>query len=306
MFNVVHQKQPKTAAVSEDGVTIGPEFVAFSSIQKVLVNVPKKDKFIVKLVLKDKDYSLSFPTLTLRQEFNLSLQKHIANPPDNRQKVLAADPALRQLHADLVINGSLLSEDEFWVGREGLLEIYSPAEPPVLLKPTDKVTLTPEIIHSIFTLYPSVLKAYQDLVPTTLKETEFWSRYFSSKYLNPSSTLLDSYFDEEFKVKLQPEFRPDATMRPGSVAQAIPLVRKYNVTSQMSLAQAHKKTKLADASTTPKNLVISNANFYQPVAQDAEMVLYSNTGGCACSDFTSRFQNVTLDFRVPLMQAFKL
>jgi hypothetical protein len=47
-----------------------------------------------------------------------------------------------------------------------------------------KVVITPEIACNIFRLYPAVKQAYNDNVPVSMSESEFWTKYFLSEYYN--------------------------------------------------------------------------------------------------------------------------
>lgn len=95
-----------------------------------------------------------------------------------RRKVLLDDPALAALHKELVI-GALISESEFWDGREGLVAAAAADErqksgksgemvdPRPETAPNGEITvrITPTLVREIFEEYPSVLRAYGDNVP---------------------------------------------------------------------------------------------------------------------------------------------
>lgn len=86
-----------------------------------------------------------------------------------RQNLLAQNAQLRRLHRDLVISEKLLSEEEFWSIRGGLLEEQAERDKQQTglsseiihdIRPSSgdgqdlKYTLTPEIIQSIFLHHP--------------------------------------------------------------------------------------------------------------------------------------------------------
>ncbi|KAF9469932.1 hypothetical protein BDZ94DRAFT_1243580 [Collybia nuda] len=114
-----------------------------------------------------------------------------------RKKVLISHPDLGSLHRDLVMSG-LITEAEFWDGREHLLLAQAASEgqrkgkPGQLVDPRPetveggeiKIRITPQLVHDIFDEYPVVAKAYSDNVPSKLTEESFWKRYFQSKLFN--------------------------------------------------------------------------------------------------------------------------
>lgn len=96
-----------------------------------------------------------------------------------RRKVLVEDQALAALHAELV-RSAMISEEEFWEGREGLIEATAADErqksgrsgemvdprPETAANGEVTVRITPTLVREIFEEYPSVLRAYGDNVPT--------------------------------------------------------------------------------------------------------------------------------------------
>jgi transcription initiation factor TFIIH subunit 1 len=96
-----------------------------------------------------------------------------------RKLVLTNNPALVQLHRNLVMSGDI-SEAEFWEGREDLLkaaevddeqkrgrsgEMVDP-RPETSESGEVTVKITPALIREIFEEYPAVLQAYHDNVPS--------------------------------------------------------------------------------------------------------------------------------------------
>ncbi|OWT41200.1 transcription initiation factor TFIIH subunit 1 [Cryptococcus neoformans Bt1] len=128
-----------------------------------------------------------------------------------RQRVLEKNDALRMLHRDLVL-GRQITEEEFWEGREALIQAeemayaQKPGRPSRLLddrfdldagrrgkttggtgvgiKQADNgpviLKLSKELTREIFEEFPVVQDAYAKYVPG-INETEFWSRYFTSQ-----------------------------------------------------------------------------------------------------------------------------
>ena len=101
-----------------------------------------------------------------------------AYEPALRIRLLRKTPELRQLHADLVLKG-VITEDEFWQGREQLLaaqqmdEGQKQGRSAQIVDPRPetgdggevKITVTPQLIADIFMQYPIVQRAYSEHVP---------------------------------------------------------------------------------------------------------------------------------------------
>ncbi|ORY05645.1 hypothetical protein K493DRAFT_310897 [Basidiobolus meristosporus CBS 931.73] len=131
-------------------------------------------------------------------------------------------------------------------------------------------TLTPEIIHGIFLQYPAVKRAYDDTVPDQLSEEDFWRRYFASKLFHRvrrsrstadhQDDIFDKYLEEDEiaiansskRIRTDdlptvlnldatsedhPETgnKPNFTMIPGSSAQPLSLIRRFNLFSEQIL-----------------------------------------------------------------------
>lgn len=113
---------------------------------------------------------------------------------EQKLKLLEADSHLRNQYRELVTDGKLISDADFWSTRQHLLserEIIDASAkrgmvPSMvdkkLLSHGNKVTLTTELIQRIFLLYPTVEIVYQAKVPLEMTEQEFWSMYFQSEY----------------------------------------------------------------------------------------------------------------------------
>jgi hypothetical protein len=141
--------------------------------------------------LKERDRLIQIIKNTPKIEVTTSIQA--------RQALLKAHPEWKKIHKELVI-GKIISEEEFWsVRKEELFEQIFKNEQKkgtsskliADIRPTDgksssdiKFTLNSDIIHSIFTQYPGVHRAFQDHVPLKMTEKEFWTQYFSSKYFH--------------------------------------------------------------------------------------------------------------------------
>ncbi|GMF22289.1 unnamed protein product [Phytophthora lilii] len=124
----------------------------------------------------------------------------LCNPTEIKQRaaLLAANPALKRQHTEMV-NDGLISEEDFWASRRHLIageasKRQKTGKTSAIL--TDlaadndtggnviKYNLNAEVIHQIFIQYPAVYRAYQGQVPDKMTETEFWGAFFKSKYFH--------------------------------------------------------------------------------------------------------------------------
>ncbi|CDS02639.1 hypothetical protein LRAMOSA00044 [Lichtheimia ramosa] len=201
-----------------------------------------------------------------------------------RKQLLSTSRELHTLHMELVVQGKTVTEEEFWaspyvkrirqklkkdtVSREGRQKGRSSKM--VELMPGQqegsdvKYTLTSQIIHNIFTEFPSVKRAYDTNVPDKVSEKDFWKRFLASEFFHRSRTgarsqmaTYDDIFDrclqeEDDENSKAPELSsldkirraidltatqedhidsgnaPDFTMRPGGNTQVLPLIRRFN------------------------------------------------------------------------------
>jgi len=157
-----------------------------------------------------------------------------------RGLLLAKNKDLLQLHRNLVMTG-MVTEDEFWATRRHLLEsqqmLLQQKRPPTTssilgldIKPQSdiqgdlKFVLTPALIQSIFEQNPTIKRAYQEKVPSSVDEKTFWMQYFTSKFFkegltssagavsekaSPTGNILDEYYmesqlDAEGSLALKP------------------------------------------------------------------------------------------------------
>ncbi|EIW82730.1 hypothetical protein CONPUDRAFT_163808 [Coniophora puteana RWD-64-598 SS2] len=203
-----------------------------------------------------------------------------------RKRVLLANTELASLHRELVMTGQI-TEAEFWEGREHLLLAESSStsqkrgRPGTLVDPRPqaieggevKIIITPQLVTDIFEEFPVVQKAYAEVVPKKLNETEFWRRYFQSKLFHAHRASIrssatqhvvkeDPIFDK-YLEKDDDEIEPrrardeihdlyinlgatnedheetgntkDFTMQAGRQRGALPLIRKFNEHSERLL-----------------------------------------------------------------------
>lgn len=105
-----------------------------------------------------------------------------------KQSLLEADVNLKRQYTELVVEQKIMTDDEFWQSKINLdtnITTLKRGRLVSILSDIDKcktIKMTPEIISSIFEMYPAVKRAYDDKVPTEYTEVEFWDRYFTSEY----------------------------------------------------------------------------------------------------------------------------
>jgi transcription initiation factor TFIIH subunit 1 len=105
-----------------------------------------------------------------------------------REALLDADIGLKKQYTELVVEKKIMTDDEFWRSKlnfDAGISNLKRGRVVSILSDIDKckaITMTPEVIASIFEMYPAVRRAYEDKVPTEYSEKEFWDRYFTSEY----------------------------------------------------------------------------------------------------------------------------
>lgn len=124
-------------------------------------------------------------------------------PKDRERKamLLAKNPHLLQLYKDLVETKIVLADD-FW--SQFVDDTSDTAE--VQMEQQDcgvsanflsgiplngkqvKGTVTAETLYAILKTYPKVAKRHEELVPTKMSETDFWNKFFQSRYFNRDRT----------------------------------------------------------------------------------------------------------------------
>ena len=282
--------------------TINLLVLPFELIQAQFVNVLKPNgKIILKLQLKDSTVSFTFSKPDDRESVKnwiaqrlvqdkvdkLELKDSMSIDLQTRQQLLSKDLNLCQNHKNWV-NKGFIKENEFWetlkekLKEQEWLNSQNKGPSSLLLselKPSGsgessndlKYTLNPEIIHSIFTTYPAVLKAYQENVPLKMTEKEFWIKYFSSQYYyrkkmgstsntKISGDIFDMYAEiDDEDLLISPKNliytpsnnlldlastnqdheetgnRLDFTMRHGKIKESLGLIRRFNRHSDMVL-----------------------------------------------------------------------
>lgn len=121
-------------------------------------------------------------------------------PKDREKKalLLSKNPSLLQLYKDLV-ETKLISADDFWtqfVDDRAVNDTYVQTEAQDVGVSADfmsgiplngkqiKGTVNVETLWAILKTYPKVARKHQELVPTKMTETEFWNKFFQSRYFN--------------------------------------------------------------------------------------------------------------------------
>lgn len=138
------------------------------------------------------DSSIPQPTITT-STISLSDESLLKNR-DLQQKLLNEDRVLRNIFTQSIINFKL-SPLVFWSSRLNLLRTFAltinqrrgPYNVLSTIKPVAtsdnkvNVNVTRDNINEMFSTYPIIKKAFDELVPKKFQEGEFWSRFFNSK-----------------------------------------------------------------------------------------------------------------------------
>lgn len=125
-------------------------------------------------------------------------------PKDREKKalLLSKNPHLLQLYKDLV-ETKVVSADEFWsqfVDDQSEVPIEVQSEQQEVGVSADflsgiplngkqiKGNISVETLWAILKTYPKVAKKHQEMVPTKMSETEFWNKFFQSRYFSRDRT----------------------------------------------------------------------------------------------------------------------
>ncbi|KZV74443.1 hypothetical protein PENSPDRAFT_732338 [Peniophora sp. CONT] len=205
-----------------------------------------------------------------------------------RKKVMIKHPELGSLHKELVMSGQI-TETEFWEGREHLLiaqaaeDAQKKGRPGALVDPRPtlqngdmKFVISPQLVGDLFEEFPVLKIAFDENVPSKLKEGEFWERYFQSKlhnmhrasirstvaqHINTKDEIFDKYLeapddgleprkpmDEDYEMLVdltathedheETGNEKDVTMQAGKQKGALPLIRRFNEHSERLLKTA--------------------------------------------------------------------
>eukprot|EP01112_Ceratiomyxa_fruticulosa_P002564 TRINITY_DN1268_c0_g2_i4.p1 TRINITY_DN1268_c0_g2~~TRINITY_DN1268_c0_g2_i4.p1 ORF type:complete len:603 (+),score=102.14 TRINITY_DN1268_c0_g2_i4:1467-3275(+) len=193
-----------------------------------------------------------------------------------RATLLGTDKEVKSLYDNLV-KTKIISEADFWESRKSLLATESLKSnrqatgiPTALpdLRPISETgdsisfQLKPTDIHNIFVEFPAVEKAFHDLVPLKMKESEFWKKYIQAKYFQQEKAMFTKYEDQEREkenqkrkledldpsVDISSEYqasdgyglRVDEALKPSKLNKSLSLIRKFNRHAALVLGTTHK------------------------------------------------------------------
>lgn len=194
----------------------------------------------------------------------------LCNPTEIKQRaaLLAANPALKRQHTEMV-NDGLISEEDFWASHRHLIageasKRQKTAKTSAIL--TDlaadndtggnvvKYNLNAEVIHQIFIQYPAVYMAYQGQVPDKMTETEFWGAFFKSKYFHRDRKTGHEDMFTKYEEKEKQEAKSASTIPRGVVDPLIDLT-----TTEEDAAVYHTKRRV-DEKENPDSITITKFN----------------------------------------------
>ncbi|KAJ3325993.1 RNA polymerase II transcription factor B subunit 1 [Boothiomyces sp. JEL0866] len=279
-------------------------WIPLAKIQKQQVN---KKKYILQLDVGEL-IRFNFETEAQMNEVVELLKDKLAVKLDktqieSRKSVLKSDNNFEFLHKELgslfliIVISGILTEQEFWQNKKGLLaqKEYQISQKKgttsILLadvKPMDaegsdlKVVVDADIIHSIFTEYPGIEKAFKENVPDKMKEDEFWkgsvnlTQYFKKK--NEKHEIFAKYQDVDQELIYEAQNKlldlvsttedhletgnsPDITMKPGKIKESRSLIRKFNRHSDLIVNKRQK----ADITIEYEDLIEPKPAVYKPL-----------------------------------------
>jgi hypothetical protein len=149
------------------------------------------------------DFSNIEPSTFHHQPSQQSAQPISDEEKRARESLLQKDRVLESQYKKLVLENHLLSDEDFWVGKESRLEeeklqfkLKQGLKPESLVDPQQQLaskrsatsqeiemTMTKEMMQRVFLEHPEVLQKYKDNVPQNLSEKEFWTAYMHCKYV---------------------------------------------------------------------------------------------------------------------------
>ncbi|KAG6609352.1 putative general transcription factor IIH subunit [Phytophthora cinnamomi] len=194
----------------------------------------------------------------------------LCNPTEIKQRaaLLAANPALKRQHTEMV-NDGLISEEDFWASRRHLIageasKRQKTGKTSAIL--TDlaadndaggnvvKYNLNAEVIHQIFIQYPAVYRAYQGQVPDKMTETEFWGAFFKSKYFHRDRKAGHEDMFTKYEEKEKEESK-GVTIDPRGIVD--PLI---DLTSTEEDAAVHHAKRQTTEKENPSSITIAKFN----------------------------------------------
>jgi transcription initiation factor TFIIH subunit 1 len=132
--------------------------------------------------------------------------KDLKISPEEKQQleVLASNPELRQLYEALV-KKDVITNEEFWSQHKDMLPTMEKQQTGLknsfILKnfyKDDTVHITATAMKQIFVQYPGVKAKYEQFVPHSVSETEFWTRFAKAFYLNQTRKSHEGRPDDIF------------------------------------------------------------------------------------------------------------
>jgi hypothetical protein len=181
-----------------------------------------------------------------------------------RSELFRKDPQLRKLHEDLV-QGGLLGEEDFWIGKEDRLEqeklllrqkqglspeaLIDPSlDSSVRVGPAQEVVLdmTTEMMERVFREHPEVRRKYDENVPHRMSENQFWTAYLHCKYVLGTRRSVDR---QQIKRQQAPYGRGELEKRKREAAEIFGDINEYRLKFREDLESSFsKRLRSVDAS----------------------------------------------------------
>lgn len=293
----------------------------YSDIKTQKISPEGKAKIQLQIVLHNGDTttfqfaSLEDRTL-VKDALLIILPQFKGKMPKDREKkaaLLSKNPNLLQLYKDLV-ETKIVSADDFWSQFDeqsgNTVELESDTQEvgvsadflagiPLNGKQV-KGNVSAETLWAILKTFPKVAKKHQELVPIKMSETEFWNKFFQSRYFNRDRTkdlfsdcaksdekewtsavkkgIVDPFLDVDmFDDNAYQRAADDPAPSSSHENPDQLLIKRFNQQSIRLLDSLNNKQRLSDSGTQQANATDNQSNPQPSTSSDGDGVVPMDT-----------------------------
>lgn len=293
----------------------------YSDIKTQKISPEGKAKIQLQIVLHNGDTttfqfaSLEDRTL-VKDALLIILPQFKGKMPKDREKkaaLLSKNPNLLQLYKDLV-ETKIVSADDFWSQFDehsgNTVELESDTQEvgvsadflagiPLNGKQV-KGNVSAETLWAILKTFPKVAKKHQELVPIKMSETEFWNKFFQSRYFNRDRTkdlfsdcaksdekewtsavkkgIVDPFLDVDmFDDNAYQRAADDPAPSSSHENPDQLLIKRFNQQSIRLLDSLNNKQRLSDLGTQQANATDNQSNPQPSTSSDGDGVVPMDT-----------------------------